>query len=161
MLEKPDIQDSTIIDSLQNEYGLDIVRVAFLPLGVDRDTAVYRAVTDTADACFVKLRRGNFDEMTIIIPTFLHELGIKQIIAPLLTRSQKLWTGPGEFTLTVSPFVEGHAGYEVNLSDQPWIDFGHALNRIHTAVVPSALADRIQREFYSNRWRVMGKRLNG
>ena len=43
MLEKPDLQDEKIIACLQDEYGLLVVQVAFLPLGADRDTAVYRA----------------------------------------------------------------------------------------------------------------------
>jgi hypothetical protein len=43
MLEKPDLQDERIFACLQDEYGLLVVQVAFLPLGADRDTAVYRA----------------------------------------------------------------------------------------------------------------------
>jgi spectinomycin phosphotransferase len=51
------------------------------------------------------------------------------------------------------PFIEGRNGYEVDLSDRHWIEFGAALKRIHTVVVPPALSNRIQRETYSPRWR--------
>jgi spectinomycin phosphotransferase len=46
MLEKPDLQDEKILACLQGEYGMLAVQLAFLPLGADRDTAVYRAVAD-------------------------------------------------------------------------------------------------------------------
>jgi spectinomycin phosphotransferase len=42
MLEKPDLQDEKIGACLQDEYGLLAVQVAFLPLGADMNTAVYR-----------------------------------------------------------------------------------------------------------------------
>lgn len=139
MLEKPDIQDTNILYCLRDDYGLKAAQVEFLPLGADRNTAVYRAITDDGTAYFVKLRSGDFDEMTII--------------APLPTQSQQLWTGLGEYRVTVSPFVEGNSGYEVDLSDRHWVEFGQALNGIHKTVIPPALTDRLQRESYSDQWR--------
>jgi len=55
--------------------------------------------------------------------------------------------------LILYPFVEGHNGYEVDLSDRHWGDFGTALKSIHTVVVPPALTRRIQQETYSPQWR--------
>ena len=55
------------------------------------------------------------------------------------------------------PFVEGRNGYEVDLSDRHWIEFGAALKRIHSVVVPPALINRIQRETYSPKWREIVK----
>ena len=46
MLEKPDLQDEHIIACVQDAYGLCVAHVAFLPLGADRNTAVYRVVAD-------------------------------------------------------------------------------------------------------------------
>jgi spectinomycin phosphotransferase len=51
------------------------------------------------------------------------------------------------------PYVEGRNGYEVNLSERHWVDFGAALKAIHAAVVPPALTRRIRRETYAPRWR--------
>jgi len=103
MLEKPDLQDEKIIACLRDEYGLNVVQAAFLPLGADRNTAVYRVVTDNATPYFVKLRRGVFDETTVVVPKLLHDQGIMQIIAPLSTRSRQLWTRLGSFNLTLYP----------------------------------------------------------
>lgn len=158
MLEKPDLPDAEIIDCLRDEYGLTVAQIAFLPLGADRNTAVYRAVSESTTSYFVKLRRGVFDETTVAIPKLLHDQGVSQIIAPLSTQSQQLWASLGDFKLTVSPFVEGQSGFEVDLSDRHWIEFGRALKGIHTAVVPQALTGRIQQEIYSPQWREIVKR---
>jgi spectinomycin phosphotransferase len=157
MLEKPDLQDDQIIACLQDEYGLLAVQVAFLPLGADRDTAVYRVVADDETPYFVKLRRGVFDETSVALPKCLSDQGIVQILAPLVTKTGQLWANLDAFKLILYPFVEGHDAYEVDLSDRHWVDFGTALKRIHTAVVPPALIGRIQRETYSPKWREIVK----
>ena len=157
MLEKPDIQDNEILHCVRDGFGLNVLQVVFLPLGADRNTAVYRGVADDATPYFVKLRRGVFDEITVMAPRLLYDQGVRQVIPPLPTRSQQLWARLGDFTLTVSPFVEGQDGYEVNLSDQHWVDFGSALKGIHTAVIPPTIIDRVQRETYSPHWREIVK----
>ncbi len=157
MLEKPDLHDEQMIACLQDEYGLPVVQVAFLPLGADLNTAVYRVVTDDQTPYFVKLRRGVFDEIAVALPKFLSDQGIGQIIAPLATQTGQLWASLGAFKLILYPFVEGHDGYEVDLSDCHWGEFGAALNRIHTAVAPPALIRRIPRETYSPQWREVVK----
>jgi len=40
LLEKPDIKDELIISRLQEEYGMPVARLTFLPLGADMNTAV-------------------------------------------------------------------------------------------------------------------------
>jgi spectinomycin phosphotransferase len=161
MLEKPDLQDEKIIACLQDEYELLAVQIAFLPLGADRDTAVYRAVADDETPYFCKLRRGVFDETSVALPKCLSDQGIVQILAPLVTKTGQLWANLDAFKLIVYPFVEGHDAYEGGLSDHQWVDFGAALKRIHTAVVPPALVRRIQQETYSPKWREIVKTFLG
>ena len=55
MLEKPDLQDDHIIVCVQEAYGLRVIHIAFLPLGADRNTAVYRIVVDDGTPYFLKL----------------------------------------------------------------------------------------------------------
>ena len=55
MLEKPNLEDEKIIACMQAEYGIRIVQTAFLPLGGDLGTAVYRAVAgDDLHATFAR-----------------------------------------------------------------------------------------------------------
>ncbi|HRQ40266.1 MAG TPA: aminoglycoside phosphotransferase family protein [Chloroflexota bacterium] len=153
MLEKPDFPDEKIITCLQVEYGLDIVQVVFLPLGGDLSTAVYRGVTDDDTPYFCKLKREFFDETAVSLPRFLSEQGIAEIIPPLATQSGQLWAKLDEFNLILYPFVAGTAGYELELSERQWADFGAALKRIHTTTIPPTISRNIPREDYSPEWR--------
>ena len=157
MLEKPDIQDEKIIACLWEEYELPVAQLTFLPLGADLNTAVYRVVAGDETSYFLKLRRGNFDETSVALPKFLSDQGIRHIIPPLPTRTGQLWANLDSFKVILYPFVEGRNGYEVDLSDRHWREFGATLKRIHTAQVPPELIRRIQRETYSPKWREMVK----
>lgn len=153
MLTAPDIPDEKIAACVQDAFGLRVAQIAFLPLGADVNTAVYRAVAEVGTPYFAKLRRGDFDEVAVLLPRFLRDRGAEQIIAPLATRSGRPWADLDAFKVILYPFVEGHNGYEIDLSDDHWVVLGGALRRIHTAVVPSALAGCIPEETYSPRWR--------
>ncbi|HET8564765.1 MAG TPA: aminoglycoside phosphotransferase family protein, partial [Candidatus Binatia bacterium] len=111
MLEKPDIPDELILSRLQNEYGLAIAELTFLPRGADMGTAVYRVVTDDGTAYFLKLRKG-FESIIVTIPLFLKSQGIQEIIAPFETKSKRYWADFGDYKMILYPFVEGKDGFE-------------------------------------------------
>jgi hypothetical protein len=46
MLEKPNLADERLVACLNDEFGLLVAQVSFLPLGADRHTGVYRIVAD-------------------------------------------------------------------------------------------------------------------
>ena len=148
MLEKPDFPDTLILDFLLAEYALQAVQFDFLPLGADQNTAVYRLHSSTQAVYFVKLRRGNFEEIAVTLPEYMHAQGIREIIAPLPAQKGKLWGELGAFKVILYPFVEGTNGYEARLSESQWIRFGKALKAIHTLRVPEAIRGQIQRETY-------------
>lgn len=153
MLEKPDIPDETIITCLQENYSLPVVQLTFLPLGADQNTVVYRVLTSHAAEYFVKLRRGEFDEMPILIPKFLHDQGIPHIIAPLPTQANQLWTALDDYLVTVFPFFAGHTGDDAPLTDAHWRALGQALKAIHSTALPDHFIYRMQKEAYAPQWR--------
>jgi spectinomycin phosphotransferase len=153
MLEKPDLPDEKIAACLQKEYGLTAVQLTFLPLGADVNTAVYRVTTSDESPYFLKLRRDNFDEMSVALPKFLSDQGIQHIIPTLTTQTGRLWAALNPFKVILYPFVDGSDGYQVDLSDDQWAEFGAALKRIHTADLPPAITNHIRQESYPPHWR--------
>ncbi len=153
MLEKPELRNDEIIGCLRHSYGVDVVELTFLPLGADRDTAVYRAVASDGTTYFAKLRKGIFDETAVLLARFLYDQGIPQIIAPLAATIGRLWDSLGAFTVVVYPFIAGQNAYQVRLSDHQWCELGRALKRVHNIPVPPELGGRIMRETYAPRWR--------
>jgi spectinomycin phosphotransferase len=158
MLEKPLLSNEKIIACIQQAYGLSIAGIDFLPLGADVNTAVYRAITDRQIPYFVKLRKGNFEETSVTLPKFLSEQGIVNLIPPIENKKQSLWTGLEDFKLILYPFIEGRDGFDVQLTESQWFDFGAALKRIHAIEIPLQIKDHLQHETYSSKWReIVGK----
>ena len=157
MLEKPDISLARIAACLQAAYGITAVQLLFLPLGADQNTAVYRSETNDKTAYFLKLRSGVFEETTVTLPHFLHDQGLRQIIAPLTTKTGQLWTRLDGFTAILYPFVDGRNGREVKLSSAQWTAFGAALKKLHTLTTPPAIRANLRQEGFSPRWRAMVK----
>jgi spectinomycin phosphotransferase len=157
MLEPPHIQDQQLISRLQQEYNLSVSQLAFLALGADVNTAVYRVIAEDGTAYFLKLRFGYFDEITVSVPQFLKAQGNPSIIAPLETNASKLWAPLGAFKMVLYPYIEGLNGYKLTLTDRQWLKFGAALKNIHTAQVPPELTRLIPRETFLPFWRDMVK----
>lgn len=153
MLEKPDLPDERLTSCLRDDYGLRITAISFLPLGADVNTAVYRAVSDDGTPYFVKLRRGDVDGASVLVPQLLSGLGIRQIIAPIPTSAGQPWTRVDEFTVVLYPFVTGENGFDLQLSDGQWLGLGAALKGLHTAALPADLMAQLPRETYSSHWR--------
>ncbi len=148
MLEPPDIQDEAIVVGVQESYGLGVTQVAFLPLGADRNTAVYRVTTADHAAYFLKLRRGGFDDVSVLLPQALRDQGLAELIVPLPTRSGQLWDRFGEYTAVLYPYVDGQDGYAVSITDDQWVALGAAIKKLHTAILPPVLWARIPLETY-------------
>jgi spectinomycin phosphotransferase len=153
MLEKPEIKDEQIINCIRDEFGLNVESICLLSLGADVNTSVYRVITKNGINYFVKVRKGNFNQASVTIPSFLSALGIKQVIPPLPTQKGQLWANINPFKVILYPFVEGHAGLEIKMSKQQWFEFGTALKRFHTTDLPLNITSSIQRDNFSSRWR--------
>lgn len=153
MVEMPKINDEQIIDCLRHEYELDVESLSSLLLGADVNTSVYRVVAKNGAAYFAKLRKRDFDEASVTIPSFLSASGIQQVIPPLTNRNGQLWANLDPFKLTLYPFIEGQAGLEIKMSGEQWFDFGTALKRFHTTDIPLPITSGIQRDDFSSRWR--------
>ena len=155
MLTPPDLSVDAIIGCLRDAYGLRVGQATFLPIGADANAAVYRVEADDGTPYFLKLKRGNFDEVAVAVPAFLHAHGIPQVMAPLPTVAHRLWASGHGFTWILYPFFEGHNGFAVALSDTQWVALGETLKSLHSALLPPALSRRVPREDYSPRWRDM------
>jgi spectinomycin phosphotransferase len=156
MLTKPSISDDNIIACLHDSFGLRIAHVTFLPLGYV-NSAVYRVTADSGTPYFLKLRQGNFNEIAVAVPAFLHAQGIRQIVAPIATTTHNLWVHAHGFDWILYPFFEGKNGFEVALSKIQWIALGKSMKAVHITILPTGLVERVPREDYSPRWRTSVK----
>jgi len=117
MLIKPDFADEEITQCLRNAYGLEVKSIAFLPIGADFNTAVYRVTTRSQTDYFLKLRRGEFMDASVSVPEYLASSGIKQVIPPLATQTGQLWENLASFKAILYPCEKSlkHFLYALNM----------------------------------------------
>jgi spectinomycin phosphotransferase len=153
MREPPILPEAQLHGWLLETYGLDAVHIEFLPLGADFSAAVYRVTARDGAAYFLKLRAGEFHEIAVLTPQFLHEQGIGPVIAPIRTQRGALWAEFAGRTGLLTPFIEGTNGFATPLTDAQWVAFGAALRAIHSLTLPPDLRARLPRETFSPHWR--------
>lgn len=157
MLIKPDLKDEEIVKCLHTAYGLHVDRISFLSRGADLNTAVYRVTTNRGTDYFLKLRREVFNEAAVLVPNYLAELGLKQVIPPLKTNVGQLWTCLVSFKAILYPYIEGSNAMEANLSDQHWIEFGATMKKFHSANIPDTITSDVPQETFPSKWRQIVK----
>lgn len=157
MLTAPDLKDEEIVACLRDAYGLTIEKVVFLPLGADFNTAVYRIITSNQTDYFLKLRSGEFLEASVSVPKYLADLGVKQVITPLVTKTGQLWANIGNFNAILYPYVNGRNGNEAKLSEDQWVQFGAAIKKLHSINIPASITKDVPQETFSSKWRETAK----
>lgn len=141
---------------MKSRYGLSVSQIKLLHLGADPKSIVYQVVAN-GEEFFLKLRLGDFEEASIAVPRFLKDLGV-EVIAPIPTKDQELWTSLEHSHLVLYPFITGKNAIEAPLSDAQWVDFGAALKTIHTVEVPADLKRLLHKEEFSSSARNSVKR---
>ena len=95
MREPPKIAEEDLRASVQDQYELVLVTLAFLSLGHDYDAGVYRAVNERGTAYLLKVTSRPLYEPRCQVPRYLLDQGITSVVAPLVGRcGQRLRNGP-------------------------------------------------------------------
>src|SRR5436309_2191522 len=131
MLEPPDLPNELITAAIEDAYGPRVAVLAFLPLGRDVFAWAYRLQAADGSSYFLKVRQGAVRPASLLVPRFLHDRGVTEVVARLPALSGALSVPLGEFSLLLYPFIEGETGMDRGMSEQQWRDYGAVLRRIH------------------------------
>ncbi len=153
MLVKQPLSDQLIIDCLNTNYNIKVIRLTFLPLGADMNASVYKVEAHDQSSYFVKIKRGHHHDIGIAVVGLLIDAGIQQIIPPVKTTNSQLTQYIDDFTIIVYPFIEGQDGFSRNLTNEQWLTFGKVLRQVHEINIPSSILHQIRQETYSPKWR--------
>jgi spectinomycin phosphotransferase len=152
MREDPGLDVGKIVASLEAHYGLRVTSATFLPIGYDRNAAVYEIVSRDGTAYFLKVRYGPVNETGLLVPRALIDHGIPNVLAPLRTRSSSLWCPLGgypDYSIVLYPFLRGESAMVVGLSDDQWREFGSTLREVHASKLGENLRGRLPVETFS------------
>jgi spectinomycin phosphotransferase len=154
MLEKPDLGDEVILARLRAAYRLPLTDITFLPLGDDSASWSYRVQSQDGAAYFLKVRKGQLNLPSLIVPRYLKDHGVEHVIAPFEANGEPLasssrpfeangeplasntppdatapgvWTELSGYNLILYPFLEGRSGAVAGLAGHHWITYGTVL----------------------------------
>ena len=154
MREKLGISEDRLRTCLREEYGLSVVTLDFLPLGLDTRAGVYRAVSEQGTSYFLKAKSGAFYQPSCLVPDYLRKQGIAAVVAPIHTKSDTLWTqvgergDGGEWTVIVYPFIDGDTGKKLGMTDENWREVGNIFKQIHQVTLPSGGFPSLRKETF-------------
>ena len=160
MIEKPDISDEKIINALHEYYSIQASEIEFLPIGNDASAFSHRVEAKNGNTYFLKLKRKLSNLAGLFVPRFLSDNGIKQVIAPLPTKTQEFTVEMDEFALILYPFIAGQEAMKVGMTNAQWKDFGSTLKRIHSTDLPTDVAQYVKRETFIPQWSNSAKELH-
>src|SRR5215216_8186123 len=101
--DDPGLDLDAISACLDAQYDLRVSSVTFLTLGYDLNAAVYKVIARDGTTYFLKIRFGPVHESGLIVPWKLAERGIRNVLAPLQTRSGELWCSRDGCSLVLFP----------------------------------------------------------
>lgn len=149
MLEPPDLSDDLIVAAVRAGYDVTVAALTFLPLGCDSSAWSYRAVSADGSAYFLKVRNSPTNPASLLVPRYLRDHGVTQVVAPIPARPRGLSVPVGEFTLTLYPFVDGATGTDRGMSERHWVTYGAVLGQIHATALEADLERRLSRETFA------------
>jgi len=158
VLERPAIDDSTLVAALRDRFGLPVDDLAFVPLGNDSAAWTYRAAAMDGGAWFVKVRR-DARQAGILIPRFLREHGLTEVVAALPTRDGEPWLRIGPWFVLVYPLVDAPRAMDVGLDEDGWSRLGAFAARLHATTLPPAIAVLVPREDFRPKATEMARRV--
>ena len=139
MLEAPNLDTADIVAALRQHHDLDVASLEFLPIGNDVGSYVYRITTHGGVRYFLKARRAPMYEPSVVVPRYLQQHGIPQVVAPLPTQAGALWIPQQTFNLMLYPYIDARTGMDVGLTVAQWRELGSALRTLHTLDPPPHL----------------------
>src|SRR3954447_20134977 len=132
MYEPPvDLPEATLEAALRTHYGLAVTATTLLSLGQDTAAWVYRVQTADDASYFLKVRTSVTNVPSLLVPRYLHDHGVAQVIAPLPTTTGALWTEVEGYALILYPFVAGSTGMAQGMAPAQWRAYGAILRQIH------------------------------
>jgi spectinomycin phosphotransferase len=105
--ERPPLPDHALAAALASGWGVAAASVEFLPVGDDSHAWAVAADGGDGTRWFLKVRRGEVDPATVLVPMFLRNHGLEQVVAAVPAAAGDPWRPLDGFTLLVYPWDDG------------------------------------------------------
>jgi hypothetical protein len=132
MRERPPLADDALVAALAAGWGVAAAAVEFLPVGDDAGAWSFRAVAGDGAGRFLKVRRGRLDPAAVLVPRYLRDHGLEEVVAAVPAAGGDPWRPLDGFTLLVYPWVDGVPALERGL-DEPALVVHQQVGQVEVA----------------------------
>jgi spectinomycin phosphotransferase len=147
MREPPNISEERLRGCLQEYYDLSSVTIEFLPRGLDFKAGVYRVVSEQGVAYLLKVTIRPLYKPGYFVPRYLRDQGITSAVAPIPTKSNRLWTKIEDWTVIVYPFIDGDTSW-TGMTNEQWKEVGSIFKQIHHVRLPAEGFSSMRKETF-------------
>jgi len=149
MREPPPLPAPSIVGVVVSNYPLPVTRAAFLPLGADAYSVVYKVETADGRQFLFKGRKSEaFNPAGILVPRQLWLEGVPNVLPPLVTHNQTLWVREQGWTWCLFPYVQARMAVDTGLTHSQWSMLGVTLKRIHGITLDPDVSKLVPSESY-------------
>jgi spectinomycin phosphotransferase len=142
--------------ALRTAHGLDVVELERVEDGADAAAVSFRLRTRDGSGWFVKLR-PNARPAAVLIPRYLHDQGVPEVVASIPTRDGTPWLRIGTWSVFVSPLVHAPSVMRAGMSLDGWRRFGEIAARIHATRLPDELSALLATETFEPRMTALAR----
>jgi len=121
----------SISHCLETQYGFKCSSLEELEGGYDFRANPYKAVVETSEQYFVKVRKDRFRHGSLAVPRRMVDAGATNLLPPRRTTSGDLSCDCEGFSIAVFPFVSAKIAKERPMSLVQWRDLGKTMAAIH------------------------------
>jgi len=134
MIERPDLDDADLTRWVRSAWDLDVMGLRFMPVGLDGWAF---AVSTPNCRFFLKVKRESPGRPALLVPRFLRDRGVTQVVAPIDTTALAPTHRVAGYCLLLYPYIDGANLWNSGLRDEQWIEYGQLLADMHTGEPPS------------------------
>ena len=150
MLEKPELPDEAVVGGLHDAYHIDVSELEFLPVGNDSQAWSYSV--QSGKRYYLKMRREPASTYPLAVTRYLKSRGVREVVAPILTKTGRLMHRVETFALALFPFVEGRVAMDAGLATEQKTELGKILKRMHSMSMTPDLASIARTETFVPKW---------
>jgi spectinomycin phosphotransferase len=104
--------------------GVTAASIEFLPVGDDSRAWSFAAVAGDGTRWFLKIRRGEVDPATVLVPMSLRDHGLEQVVAAVPAHRRQPVAAAGRLHAAGLPVGRRRPGDGAGLSDRQWAALG-------------------------------------
>lgn len=134
---------------VREDFGVELTSIDRVGLGADAAAELWRGAS-AAGAPYAVKWSGGGAPAGLLVAAHLAEHGVRGVVAPVPSRSGRLWSEREGRRLFLLPWVSGARALDGGMRAQHWVSFGEMLAQVHATAVTEAVEESLPAEDHTH-----------